>query len=821
MRILCLVLVTFALAAPCLAQGTSGTLPDPISSRDLSRYSDRLGLSDEQRLAIEAFHDDYRDGFRRLRETDIEKFLETTESLNFGWRLLENREAVLDSVKEIERIVGRIRNLDEQLFNQVQTILTEAQVEKLPRVRQMRERARYNSGLVRFTRIVNPSSRVDVTELLLESGADPAALAEVDPIIAQYESSLTASNRKLFDTTLGLAETLFKKLDEMGFSGDAMRDRRRRAQMFGSLGMIWAELTKEITARTLKMSELNRRVVKDLQVALPPAPARRLHDAFYSTGYPESGAGDNPARRKLEKALDMDDLTATQREQIVALQESFDLSVDHLTHEAADLLDKSREQPLSFFGDIGGVRAELESSLAALSERRARENESANDTLESMLGPDLAGRLSRRIAAADEGDGRVLADGTPRAPEQRDRERSRSNRWGMPDPIDPNEDPFLPRAISRTDVRLYAEVLGFDDAIRPIVDSFHDDYQAAFAAVESTELSNVREAQERLWKMDDAGRMIPPDGASIAHVYRLRRQAVAAVATVDGTLMDGDDAATIERLRLTRQRDVYRQGIRAGRVGGGRSSWQRNESEESSVDMSVVVRELDPPVDDTAQVQQELLRYEQEAMRIFETGWEATIKFREAMDKMSAEGGGRGWRGWRTLMENEGAALREARDRVTNLNRATLRALEAAVPTSSQTDLRHVYYRHAYPAIYDDAQATTPALTSALGLDDLSAHQRSSLTDLNTEYRAAYDDLSWSMVEVMVRDIDDEGTGSREQERWQARAQRERDLDRLRAERDDLNHKPLIRLRGLLGDLQSDRIGLDSHLERSLERDSD
>ena len=75
-----------------------------------------------------------------------------------------------------------------------------------------------------------------------------------------------------------------------------------------------------------------------------------------------------------------------------------------------------------------GLRGAREARLAlrekgggggALSERRARENESANDTLESMLGPDLAGRLSRRIAAADEGDGRVLADGTPRAPEQR------------------------------------------------------------------------------------------------------------------------------------------------------------------------------------------------------------------------------------------------------------------------------------------------------------------------------------------------------------------------------------------------------------------
>ena len=39
-------------ARPAPAQGTSGSLPDPISARELSRYADRLALSDQQRPTV-------------------------------------------------------------------------------------------------------------------------------------------------------------------------------------------------------------------------------------------------------------------------------------------------------------------------------------------------------------------------------------------------------------------------------------------------------------------------------------------------------------------------------------------------------------------------------------------------------------------------------------------------------------------------------------------------------------------------------------------------------------------------------------------------
>ncbi len=47
-------------------------VPDPIDSRELMDYADRLTLSRQQKLAILPMHDAYFKRFARLRERDIQ-----------------------------------------------------------------------------------------------------------------------------------------------------------------------------------------------------------------------------------------------------------------------------------------------------------------------------------------------------------------------------------------------------------------------------------------------------------------------------------------------------------------------------------------------------------------------------------------------------------------------------------------------------------------------------------------------------------------------------------------------------------------------------
>ena len=103
------------------AQGTSGMLPTPISSRDLDVYGETLDLTREQRDAIDAIHEQYREDFRVLREGDIEAYMgEVSGMWRAGFRSL-NREAIEESIQKLDRVMRKIRLTDDRLFDGVDT----------------------------------------------------------------------------------------------------------------------------------------------------------------------------------------------------------------------------------------------------------------------------------------------------------------------------------------------------------------------------------------------------------------------------------------------------------------------------------------------------------------------------------------------------------------------------------------------------------------------------------------------------------------------------------------------------------------------------
>ena len=71
-----ILLALLASTATLNAQGTSGTLPDPISGREVAGYAERLGLDADQLEEVGFAHDDYKKRFEALREGEIADFLE-------------------------------------------------------------------------------------------------------------------------------------------------------------------------------------------------------------------------------------------------------------------------------------------------------------------------------------------------------------------------------------------------------------------------------------------------------------------------------------------------------------------------------------------------------------------------------------------------------------------------------------------------------------------------------------------------------------------------------------------------------------------------
>jgi len=164
--LVCVAVATAVVVAPTVhAQGTSGTLPDPISTPELDEYAAILNLSEQQRQAIEPMHNRYLEQFQQLRSDEIEDFLEQFRGLRRQMFQPNGFEAIKDATRRHRRIMARIESLDSALFNEIQTVLSDDQTTLLPRARLARARERYSSNAIRFATSRNPAARVDLLEV--------------------------------------------------------------------------------------------------------------------------------------------------------------------------------------------------------------------------------------------------------------------------------------------------------------------------------------------------------------------------------------------------------------------------------------------------------------------------------------------------------------------------------------------------------------------------------------------------------------------------------------------------------------------------------
>src|SRR5262245_28262857 len=138
-----LVAALLAPAPAASAQGTSGTMPQPITSLELVRYEDYLQLAPEQRQAAEGFHDEYKQRFQALRDGEIARFLDAMRAMRQAG--LPGRAAFDSFMDKMEQAQGRIRSLDDAFFSQLETLLDDARRPAIEHLRLSRARERYRS----------------------------------------------------------------------------------------------------------------------------------------------------------------------------------------------------------------------------------------------------------------------------------------------------------------------------------------------------------------------------------------------------------------------------------------------------------------------------------------------------------------------------------------------------------------------------------------------------------------------------------------------------------------------------------------------------
>lgn len=790
------ILMTLALDREVVAQGTSGTFAGPITSVQLDRYADRLGLSDQQRMAVESAHDAYKRQFRVLRDGEIAAFLKRQHGLQGG---IPKRDVVDDLLEEMQTIQARISGLDRQLFDRIMPILTESQQQLLPRIRLARERVTYTVQQTAFSYGRPP---VDVSELFLDLDLEPAVVEAADPQVASYERTLTAKLRKQADAVSSLMSDLMTALEARGYidltQEELLADTELLTRLMEDMQGIYGELSVGLRDGNADIRKLNMQTYRTVAAMLPEPAGRELRNAYFRKAYPEFamivGMSEEPWLEHWSRDERLDDAA---REALAVETSAFQREIDRVLAEGVEVSDTFWANISPF--EMGGESATTyQEDIGALVARANEAKSKLVARLAATLGEDEVDRIRTSTPAKVE----IQAGAAPAGTIVQDVADGEFVWSG---------DQFLPVRISRRELAEYAGRLSLGDDVSAVLSAMYDDYVERYEQIE--QIDEIGQA-----KADQMAAMQQGGGADevLERVYTLRREAVAAIEAVDATLFDdlqtlagAEHAAAISAMKHERVLTANRGSALGGFALGS------DLSTEAGIDLVSLIRRQRLDAGSRQTLQPILGDYLEQAVPAFRARFRAQLDLQRLSEAWTAQISQavqddiaevvEMQRKYTETMQGPAEAVSATNKTIIALNRETMTRIRSMLPDPEAIRLGRAYDVAAYPSIFNDPGAADEHIDAALALRDLDPAQRQQLAELAIGYRPEYRRIS----EEMKGQLTDEMTYviGIDQERileWQARQEQ---MSRLRFDRNELNARAVNRIRIILNEDQLGRLG--------------
>jgi hypothetical protein len=791
--------------APALGQGTSGMVPDPISSPELSRYLDRLGANLQQRQAAAVFHEQYKADFKTLRDGEIQKLLDEMGKLQGMGGSIPDRKDVVDLLDNRKKLMSRIEGLDSVLFNNLQPLLTEEQAGLMPRVHMARARQRLTNRQMMMPMM---SGSADLSEIVPEIELSSADRGLADSVLQGYEVRLTKLTEDLHDASVTMMLDIMDAFEAAGFtSQEDFMDPETGPKAMETMQAIFQQVMKKSVEISADIGKLNRQTYRSLASILPRPEARKLGRKFYGKAYPEVfwGAGmGGDAQAAFEKALRFKDLTDEQRQVITAAGEQFAANAERIVEEMADLIDEQRERGNPF--DFGGEAfQDHQKKLNEHREELGKLSASALASLTEVLGEQLAAKIKEPEAADNVVvGGAVMVQGVGggsaaimlETPAEEEREE------GGPDQ-------FVPGPITAANVRSYARRLAIAEDDQALLDEFHAAYRAKYDELRSgSDFKSLSELQQQLWGQgeDESGAAVDIEDV-VQRLASARSRGLAAVRALDESffreiedlvLTTDEQKALMPRIRLARERAIYNRTPWMGDFGmmGG---------SHSGIDLVRLLDQQRLAPADLGAADAVLVAYERSVTDAMRRRFELQLQLQASQDKAMAEMQAAQKRGegmaaafdYSTMWQENARKSAEASKAVADLNRATLERLVAALPGEAGANLRRDYNRRAYPDIYNDPRSAEARIDQALKLPSLDAEQRRQVEEIAKTFRTSYADLSEQMVAIK-HDADEANVATFEAADWQEFQKRQNRVGSIRFERSEVSAAALLRLKEVL-----------------------
>lgn len=355
-----------------------------LTIRQLERYADLAGLTDDQLVAAEAIVEAYQERVRQQGET----MRRQADRIRAEWEETRNPNVWQGMRGVTEQIRAERKALDDGLMSEIKSILEPAQEEKWPAF----ERAvRRDQGVRRG---FLSGERVNLFDLLERADLPSDVRTNVNTVLADYDVELD----RVLTARNTMQEEIFTKMMELRQGGNFEEMQKM------------VERGREASAR---VRDVNRRFARQLMDVLPEGQRAIFDIEFKRASFPEVYRP-TLAQRSLDAAVNFNDLTEEQREGVQRLRDSYLRSLETSNARLASEIEK---QEMAF--NIGammqrGMGGGRDDNNPANELRRERRESISNtmDNLRRILTPAQVERLPAR--EQDGGDDRGRQRQQPR-----------------------------------------------------------------------------------------------------------------------------------------------------------------------------------------------------------------------------------------------------------------------------------------------------------------------------------------------------------------------------------------------------------------------
>ncbi len=786
----------FLFPSAALAQGLP-MFPDPINTKTLIQYADRLELSVDQRLALEPLHDAYLDRFRRLRDKDMQDFQDhlLDIAINFMRSRFEipERTELEQLIQEFENVQSKIAGVDRSLFNEIEAILDDQQHLKLQRVRKQRRIQALRTVILNIGGNFNSGARADLVELVegLELSADEAAL--VEPVLVGYESALLSRAKVLHGVLRAATTDMLDTLDELGLrdmTPEQMMQLGENQEILEALRTKFDEASVPFQKAVHDISQLNLKTVRELMKVLGEEKTAELRDRYYKSVYQPIYLSPGSYRRRYAEAVKLDNIAADLIEQIQLQRDEFVRQDDKLIDKLVDVVEESREyRTMEVLNEENPET--LYAKLGDLPTRRVALRKRADATLEALLGPELFAETTKQILAAKQGgpaEQPVVVQEPDRPPRvTRDGELASDVASHANQRV---KDPHLPNPISAGEFQRFLRRSNIGQGDGAILDLLYQDYREQFDESLYTPLAAEDQTEADESEADEDG---------------LLQQRLVVLQAADDRFFDDvaivaadeQQSKVVERLRLLRQRNVYDDVTNAYGPfwgdGGG------------IVDLVELVYEVELDQSTLHTISAVLDAYETEVGPAFEDRLELAKSAKRRLNAARRAGDSDAGPGvaeaimekWRQQQQ----VLIENRRRISAIAESHLAQVLSELPPVAAQELRFAYNRKAFPDIYRDSIEIEKSIASILRLPNLAEAQRNQIDAIARNFRARFMELSDTAIALQREQQSEAGNTSF---RMPSRRMLERELqrERLKVVRDEVCARAMMHLHLALSEAQ-------------------